>query len=631
MPHSPHGVSYDSYRPVVMGRNGMVCAGHPLAAQAGIHILQQGGNAVDAAIATAAALNVVEPNMSGIGGDGFMMVYDHAAARVEVCNATGAAPYAADPDLYRADGIPAKGIRSVSVPGLLDGWLETHHRYGSLPLPQLLAPAIDLAANGFPVTHVLHGVIAGDALLQQFPDSQAVFAPGGVPLAPGQILRQPGLARTFQAIADGGRAAFYEGDIARALVQFSQEQGGLLSLADFADCRARWEAPIAAAYHGHTVFEAPPNSSGHVLLQELNLVEQFDLRAMGCNTAESIHLMVEAKKLAFADREAYMADPDWVDVPTDGLISPRYAAGRAGLIDLERAAEVVGHGDPWSYQPANYRRRPAAAAVSGAAPRPEEDTTCFVVADRWGNAVCQLQSIQSSLGSSIVAGDTGILLNNRMTYWHLDPDHPDCLQPGKRVRHTMNPVMVFRNDGATPPNGVRSNGAGDNGAGANGAAQANGVSGGNRIDGNGAAQANGAGGMRRADASGVDARVAAPGSLMLVCGTPGADTQVQTNLQVITHILDFGMTVAEAVEAPRWRNTHSPTESNFPHECANLLYVESRFPAETLEELEQRGHTLERLPHWGASGSEMMIQRDPETGALQGAADPRRDGYAIGW
>ena len=627
MPHSPHGVSYDAYRPVVMGRNGMVCAGHPLAAQAGIHILQQGGNAMDAAIATAAALNVVEPNMSGIGGDGFLMVYDHAAAQVEVCNATGAAPYAADPELYRQTGIPNKGIRSVSVPGLLDGWLEAHHRYGSLPLAQLLAPAIDLAANGFPVTHVLHGVIAGDALLQQFPDSQAVFAPGGVPLAPGQILRQPGLARTFQAIADGGRAAFYEGEIAQALVKFSQEQGGLLALADFADCRARWEAPIAAAYHGHTVFEAPPNSSGHVLLQELNLVGQFDLQAMGCNTAESIHLMVEAKKLAFADREAYMADPDWVDIPTEGLISPQYAAGRAGLIDRERAAEVVGHGDPWSYQPANYRRRPAAAAVGRAAPMPEEDTTCFVVADRWGNAVCQLQSIQSSLGSSLVAGDTGILLNNRMTYWHLDPDHPDCLQPGKRVRHTMNPVMVFRNDGAAHPNGASAahpNGAGTTGV--DGSGIDGNHAGANRIGGNGAGVS-----MRRPGANGVDARTAAPGSLRLVCGTPGADTQVQTNLQVITHILDFGMTVAEAVEAPRWRNTHSPTESSIPHECANLLYVESRFPAETLAALEQRGHTLERLHGWGASGSEMMIERDPETGALQGAADPRRDGYAIGW
>ena len=574
MTATPHGIQYEANRPVVMGRNGMVCAGHPLAAQAGMAALQRGGNAVDAAIATAAALNVVEPNMSGIGGDGFIMVYNRQAGTVEVCNATGAAPYAADPELYRKNGIPMKGILSVSVPGLVAGWLSAHSRYGSLSLAELFDAAIDLADNGFPVSHVLAGVIAGDQMIQQFPDSQAVFAPGGTALRAGQILRQPGLARTFRAIVDGGRDAFYEGETARKIVKFSEAQGGLLSMRDFADCRSRWDAPIAASYHGHSVYEAPPNSSGHVLLQELNLVDQFDLREMGCNTAASIHLMVEAKKLAFADREAYMADPDWTDIPISGMLAKQYAAERARLIDPARAAASVGHGDPWSYQPANYGRRAKAPAAAGVIP--EEDTTCFVVVDRWGNAVCQLQSIQSSLGASIVAGDTGVLLNNRMTYWHLDPDHPDCLQPGKRVRHTMNPVMVFR----APSGG------------------------------------NGVGG---------------PGALTLVCGTPGADTQVQTNLQVITHIIDFGMTVAEAVEAPRWRNTHSPTESSIPHECDNLLYMESRFPAETLDGLRQKGHTLSIMSPWGASGSEMMIQLDPETGALHGAADPRRDGYAIGW
>ena len=234
-----------------------------------------------------------------------------------------------------------------------------------------------MSGNGFPVTHVLSGVIAGDRLIQEFPDSQAVFAPGGAALRPGQIIRQPGLARTFQAIVDGGRDAFYEGETARALVKFSEEQGGILSLKDLADCRSRWESPISTTYHGHTVYEAPPNSSGHVLLQELNIVEQFDLISMGCNTPETIHMMVEAKKLAFADREAYMADPDWVDVPTAGMLSKQYAAERARLIDPERAATEVAHGDPWSYQPANYSRRPKAAASTEV--MQEEDTTCFVV------------------------------------------------------------------------------------------------------------------------------------------------------------------------------------------------------------------------------------------------------------
>ena len=572
MAQSPHGVDFESNRPVVMARNGMVCAGHPLAAQAGMAILQKGGNAVDAAIATAAALNVVEPNMSGIGGDGYIMVYTKAQNKIDICNATGAAPYAVDLARYQADGIPRKGIMSVSVPGLLDGWMAAHERYATLTLSDLFAPAIDLAENGFPVSNVLAKVIAGDPLLCESPTSRAIFTGGGRPLSPGQVLYQRDLAKTFQAIVDGGRDEFYLGETARAMVKFCKEQGGLLSMKDLADCRSRWEEPISTTYRGRTVYEAPPNSSGHVLLQELNMVEQFDLQSLGCNTAESIHMMVEAKKLAFIDREAYMADPDHVDVPTQGLISKEYAKERAKLIDMDRAAGPV-HGDPWAFQNGSGQR---GRVTSGAVQ--EEDTTCFVIVDRWGNAVCQLQSIQSSLGSSLVAGGTGILLNNRMTYWHLDPEHVDCLQPGKRVRHTMNPVMVFNGDGPASMG-----------------------------------------------------KTSGDGSLAFVCGTPGADTQVQTNMQVITHLIDFGMTVAEAVEAPRWRNSHSPTESNVPHVCDNLLHMESRFGTDVRQALESRGHQLNMMPDWGAQGREMMIRVDPETGALHGAADPRRDGYAIGW
>ena len=572
MVQTPHGINFEANRPVVMGRNGMVCAGQPLAAQAGMAILQKGGNAVDAAIATAAALNVVEPNMSGIGGDGYIMIYNKAQNKVDICNATGAAPYATDLAWYQANGIPQKGIMSFSVPGLVDGWMAAHEKYGSLKLSELFASAIDLAENGFPVSHVLSRVISGDPLLQEFPTSQAIFAPGGKPLQPGQIIHQKDLAKTFQKIVDGGRDAFYEGEIAQAMVKFFQEQGGLLSMKDLADCRSRWQEPISTTYKGHSVYEAPPNSSGHVLLQELNMLEQFDLKSLGCSSAESIHMMVEAKKLAFIDREAYMADPDHTDVPTLGLISKEYANERAKLIDLDRASDPA-HGDPWVFQGGSGGAgRVAAGAVQ------EEDTTCFVIVDQWGNAVCQLQSIQSSMGSSIVAKGTGILLNNRMTYWHLDPDHVDCLQPGKRVRHTMNPVMVFNGDGPAS--------------------------------------------LGKTSGSGV---------LALVCGTPGADTQVQTNMQVITHLVDFGMTVSEAVEAPRWRNSHSPTESNVPHVCDNLLHMESRFGTNIRQALESKGHQLNMMPEWGAQGSEMMIQVNPETGALHGAADPRRDGYAIGW
>ena len=566
MAESPHGVKFGSYRPVVMGRNGMVCSGHPLASQAGISVLQKGGNAVDAAVAVGATLNVVEPPMSGIGGDGFIMMYRKETGAISIVNATGAAPYSATRDSYLPEGIPMKGILSVSVPGLLDGWSAAHEKYGTLKWGDLFESAIDLAANGFPVSHTLSNYIASDSLLCSFSTSRAVFTTDGRPLQPGEILYQRHLAATLEAIASKGREELYNGATGRAIVDFSRQQGGLLELRDLSENRCRWQEPIAITYRGYNVYEAPPNSSGHILLQEINLMETLDLQALGCNTAEAIHCMVEAKKLAFADREAFMADPEFVDVPLAGLLSKEYARERAGLIDPERAAWEVREGDPWKVQ--------ARKALEDSRPRQKataspdrEDTTCFCVVDRWGNAVCQLQSLQSAFGSSIIAGDTGVLLNNRMTYWHLDSEHVNCLQPGKRVRHTMNPVMV------TAPSG----------------------------------------------------------GLVLVCGTPGADTQVQTNFQVITHVLDFGMTVAEAVESPRWRHTQNATESTVPHTCEDELHLEGRFSEQVRSELSHRGHAVKVLPDWGAAGSEMMIQLDSESGALFGAADPRRDGYAIAW
>ena len=590
MPATPHGIGFSAHRPVVMGRNGMVCAGHPLAAQAGITTLQKGGNAIDAAIATAAALGVVEPLMSGIGGDGFIMAYLAGTDQLRVCNGTGAAPYAATPERYR-DGIPMKGIMSVSVPGLLNAWLDVHEAYGRLPLADVLAPAIALADDGFPVTHYLSAAIAGDALLCEFPTSRAVFtrSGSGAPLQPGDILRQADLARTLSAIAAQGRDAFYRGPIGEAIVRFSDSQGGLLTMADLDDCRARWQEPIAAEYRGHIVYEAPPNSSGHILLQELNIIRDYDLAAMGFGSPESIHLMVEAKKLAFADREAYVADPDYVNVPLEGMLSAEYARRRAAGIDPERAAATVKAGDPWAFQSAGAGRAVVAASAPRRGPRHEqEDTTCFVVADREGNAVCQLQSIQSGWGSSLIAGDTGILLNNRMTYWHLDPGHVDYLQSGKRVRHTMNPVMVFRQN-AAPPSGNGSSGS----AGANAA-------------------------PRR--------------QLLYALGTPGADCQVQSNMQVLANLIDYEMTLQEAVEAPRWKHIQDGTESTVPHTAENRLLMEGRFSDAAMRRLRAMGHPVHQLDAWdGVTGREMALYIDPDSGAIHGAADPRYDGYAAGY
>ena len=543
---SPHSTQFSAFRPSVMGRNGMVTSGHPLASQAGIQALMAGGNAVDAAIATATALGVVEPQSSGVGGDGFLLIYCAKTGEVTGVNATGAAPGAATREVYLKDGgIPMRGIRSVSVPGLIDGWLLAHGRYGTLKLDRVFDPAITLCENGFPVGHKLASSLRGQTpTFASDPHTRAVFTRDGEPIGPGDILYQKDLAGTLRKIAAEGRGAFYEGEIARAIAEFSGMHDGLLAEKDLADHHAHWADPIHTTYRGHDVYEMPPNSSGHILLQELNIVELFDIQSTGCNTAESLHLMVEAKKLCFADREKYVADPNWVDIPIAGLLSNAYAAEQAQRIDPDRAATDVPAGAPESF----------------------EDTTCFCTADRWGNAVCVLQSIQSGFGSTLIAGDTGILLNNRMTYWHLDEGHPNCLMPGKRVRHTMNPVIVTKE-----------------------------------------------------------------GTPLLICGTPGADTQVQTNLQLITHILDFGMSPQEAVGAPRWRSLQNPMESTIPHTCADALQLEGRFPEDVREGLARKGHELQILGDWGGPGSAQAILIHPESGALIGGSDPRRDGYAVGW
>ena len=543
---SPHGDKFPGFRPSIMGRNGMVTSGHPLASQAGIQTMMAGGNAIDAAISTAAALGVVEPHSSGIGGDGFILVYWAETGIVTGVNATGPAPYAANRDLYlKQGGIPMKGIRSVSVPGLVDGWLKAHQRYGTLKLDQVFDPAISLCENGFPASHHFANSLSDEnARFAEDPYTRAIFTDNGQPLKAGDILYQKDLGMTLREIAAKGRETFYEGDIAQAMVQFSQAYDGLLTGKDLSGYQASWVDPIYTTYRGYNVYEMPPNSSGHILLQELNIVEHFDLQSMGCNTAESVHLMVEAKRLSFADREKYVADPDWVDIPLQGMLSKAYAAKQAERINLDQMLTEVASGTPEQF----------------------EDTTCFCVADQWGNAVCVLQSIQSGFGSSLIAGNTGILLNNRMTYWHLEPDHPNCLMPGKRVRHTMNPVIILKDN-----------------------------------------------------------------QPFLICGTPGADTQVQTNLQLVTHIIDFGMTPQEAVETPRWRSLQNPMESTVPHICSDVLQLEGRFSNQAREGLIEKGHELQILGDWNGPGNAQTIMINTDPLLLVGGSDPRRDGYAVGW
>ncbi len=573
---TPHGERGQSYRPVRMGAKGAVVANHPLAAQAGLQTLMRGGNAVDAAVTVGFALGPSEPQGSSIGGDGFVMVHMRDRKLIRVANGTGAAPLAATPDSF-PEGIKHTDFKAVSVPGIVDALLSAHEKYGSLPLATCLEPAIELCEDGVPVSHFQSVSAAKYDVLMTAPTSAAVFAPNGRPLAPGEIRRNPDLARTYRLIAAEGRDAFYQGEIAQEIARFSEASGGLLTLEDLKRHRVRWDDPISTTYRGRTVYEAPPNSTGHVLLQELNLFEQIDPATVQYLSAESIHMMVEAKRLAFADREAYIADPEFVDIPMEGLLSKEYAASRFALIDPDQAMPEPAPGDAWEFQDRapnetmRFYRPGVADAVSGPVPSGGSETTHFCVVDRWGNSVGELQSIQTMFGSCLIAGSTGVLMNNRMTYWHLNEGHINRLRPGQRVRHTMNPVMVFSDP------------------------------------------------------------VEQGGDLELVCGTPGGDTQVQTNLQIVTGVFDYGLSVAEAIEGPRWTHFQAQTDSTYPHGERDDLTVEDRITGEAAEGLRERGHNLSLVGPFEGNGSEGAIQVHPESRSLMAASDPRRDGDSAIW
>jgi gamma-glutamyltranspeptidase len=408
------------YRPLIIGRRGAVAANHPLAAQAGLMALRAGGNAVDAAVATALTLSVVEPMMSGLGGDGFFTVFDAQAGRAIVVNATGPAPRAATPERYAA-GIPRTGPMSVSVPGLVAGLGMMHRQFGRLPWRELFAEAIRHAGEGFGATpHYRHFAGENLACLRADRRSAAVFLKEGSAPPAGTAIVQPDLARTLEEIAAEGAECFYRGALARRIAAGCAAAGVPVDEADLAEFEAERQEPIGIDYRGLTVLEAPPNSTGFVLLQELLIAGHFDLKAMGLGSADLVHVMVEAKKLAFADRERWGADPRSIDPPFAELLSAEYAARLAARIDRRRAAPTL-----------------AIAEATG-------DTTYFCTADGDGNAVSGIHSTNSGWGSGVTAGDTGILLNNRMAYWHLEPGHPNTLRPGRRVRHTMNPPLVLK-------------------------------------------------------------------------------------------------------------------------------------------------------------------------------------------
>lgn len=407
-----------------MGTSGAVTCGHPLGSVAGTSILQRGGNAVDAIVAMAAAVGVVEPNMSGVGGDGFTLVYLRDEGKVYTVNGSGPAPKRATLDAYR-DGIPDRGPRSVSVPGAVAGWALMHGKWGALTFEDALQPAIALAEDGFPVSHNLAMDLAqAAAVFSQFDYSTRIFLPGGNSTAAGHLLRQPDLAASLREIAASGGEALYRGQLGQRLAESVQRDGGLLDEESLADFQAEIQEPLSTSYRGFDVYEPGLNSTGHVLLQELAMSDHLTLTDWANPSGDLIHRMVEIKKLAFDDREKHAADPRFIGEFPRELMSADYAAGRLKLVDGERARAQV-----------------AMDQAAGG------DTTYLAAVDRDGNIASMTTSINNSFGSGYVAGDTGILLNNRMTYWYLEPDHPNVLEPGKRTRHTVSPAILLR-DGA---------------------------------------------------------------------------------------------------------------------------------------------------------------------------------------
>ena len=428
---SPHGS-----RSEVIAPHGMVAASQPLAAQVGLDILKAGGNAIDAAVAVNAVLGLVEPHMNGVGGDLFAIVWDAETERLYGLNATGRAPYEINRETLIRQGIdrmPGTGPLTWTVPGAVDGWDQLLERFGTMGFADVLAPAIGYARAGFPLSEIIQRQwAASERTLAEWPDSASTYLPGGRPPRAGEVFTNPGLAATYEAIAQGGRDAFYRGDIARRIVAFSEANGGYFTMRDFADHASAWVEPVSTSYRGYDVWEVPPNSSGILALMILNIMEGYDVASLGHNSAESLHLFTEAKKLVWADRDTYVADADANELPTEQLISKAYAETRRRLIDRERAATMVTPGNPYEHS----------------------DTVYLTVVDKDRNAISLIESIFGGFGSKVVPGDLGFALQNRGSGFSLEAGHLNSLEPHKRPLHTNMPGFVTKDGKPLMPFGV---------------------------------------------------------------------------------------------------------------------------------------------------------------------------------
>ena len=578
-----------SHRPIIWGTRGMVGGGTQLTAQTGMRILWQGGNAVDAAVASALAAGVMEPTAHyTLGGEVAFLFYDASSRKVRSVVGQGWAGSAATVDHYMEQwGEIPPGILSSTVPGVVSALLAMLSRYGTMSFSKVAESALVFARQGFPAYQLFCRALSSRERLEnlrKYPDSERVYLPGGQPPVLGSMFKQEDLARTLsmmiaaeqdalsqgrgrEAAIDAAREVFYIGDVARRMWEATRDLGGLYSFKDFAEFETPMEDPISITYRGLEIYTNQTWTQGITLLQALTILEGFDLAALGHNSPQAVHLQVEALKLAFADRERYVGDPAFVDVPVQGLLSKEYAALRRGLIDPEKAQAEYPPGDPIGMKASIPGQQAAAAPSEPLAVGGDQDgTTYLATIDAQGNMVSATPSSFAALAQGMILGDTGILLNNRGCYFWLDPDNPNAIAPRKRPRTTPCTFIVLKD-----------------------------------------------------------------GQPFMTLGTPGGDSQPQSNLQVFNNIVDFGMNVQEAVEAPRFCGYSFP-RSPWPHrEYPNMLELEDRIPSSVADSLRDKGHEVREVGPWGVSNGFTPILGGAGSGVYQGGADPRKESVMLGW
>jgi gamma-glutamyltranspeptidase / glutathione hydrolase len=577
-------VSYETMRPEIVGQHGIVAAGRHYSVEAGMRMLHDGGNAIDAGVASVFAAAVVEISHFGLGGESPTIIYDAKTKQVVVINGQGPAPKAAAPPLFAKEAlVPGNGPLGATVPAVVDAMALALETFGTKTLAETMAPAVELA-DGFPMYDFLRGfLIREQKRSSQWEWSANTYYPGGRVPEVGEIFRQPNLAKTLRAIVAAeqaarekggdraaairaGRDAFYKGEIARRIAEANKAAGGVFAYEDLANYKGSVERPLSTTFHGYTVYKPGPWNQGPVLLQTLNLLEGFDLASMGHNSARYIHTVHEAIKLAYADRNTYYGDPAFAKVPLTGLLSKEYAAERRKEIG-DRASLEQRAGNPFRFDPHTAptpRYRPHAQGRPSAIE--PGDTTGVDVVDKDGNLFSATPSSGWLLGGAFVAGDTGVPMGNRMQVFDLDPASPNVLVGGKRPRTTLTPTVVLKD-----------------------------------------------------------------GKPFLAISTPGGDSQDQQILNVLLNLLVFDMPLQAAVEQPRINSLHFHSSFDDHRAEPGVLEIEDRVPAAVRDELTSRGHKLKVLSAYGMSTGIVAAGVNPATGTLRGAADPRRERYVMGW